>query len=83
MKQNRDSTYSNRIRGNHGRTSQHHMAKSRSIKDRGCKSGGCAGKAAKLTSGGLRRVWETGLGGSRDSLTAAQKSAAGVVSGDR
>jgi len=30
--------------------------KSISIKDVGCKSGGCAGKADELTSGGLRRV---------------------------
>jgi len=39
------------------------IAKSTTIKDRGGKSGGRAGKAVDLTSGGLRRVWATGLSG--------------------
>jgi hypothetical protein len=37
------------------------IAKSTAIKDRGGKSGGRAGKAVDLTSGGLRRVRATGL----------------------
>jgi hypothetical protein len=43
------------------------------------KSGGCAVKAVELTSGGLCRVAEPQLRGSRGTLTAAQESAEGVV----
>ena len=39
------------------------IAKSTAIKDRGGKSGGRAAKAVDLTSGGLRRVRESGLSG--------------------
>jgi putative transposase len=39
------------------------IAKSTTIKDRGGKSGGRAGKAVDLTSADLRRVWATGLSG--------------------
>lgn len=52
----REPTNRNRIRGSHGRTSWQESAKSASIKDRGCKSGGCAQKAVRLTSGDLCRV---------------------------
>ena len=61
------------------RTSGQGSAKSISIKDAKRKSGGCAWKAIELTSGGLRRVSETRLRGPQGPLTAAQKSAAGVV----
>jgi len=44
----------NRIRGLPGRTSEHVIAKSTTIKSRGGKSGGRAAKAVGLTSGGLR-----------------------------
>jgi len=37
------------------------IAKSTVITGGGGKSGGRAGKAVELTSGDLRRVWETGL----------------------
>jgi hypothetical protein len=52
----REPTNRNRIRGSRGRTSWHESAKSASIKGRGCKSGGCAQKSVKLTSGDLCRV---------------------------
>ena len=57
------------------------IAKSMAIKGRGGKSGGRAAKAVGLTSGGLRCVLVTGLRPSQDGLTAAQKSAEGVVGG--
>ena len=57
------------------------IAKSKVIKDRGGKSGGRAVKAVDLTSGGLRCVPATGLRSSRGDLTAAQKSADGIVGG--
>ena len=46
----------NRIRGLPGRTSEHLIAKSTAIKDRGGISGGRAVKAVDLTSGDLRGV---------------------------
>lgn len=52
----REPMNKNRIRGSRGRTSQPLMAKSRSIKDRDCRFGGCAWKIVRLTSGGLCRV---------------------------
>jgi hypothetical protein len=51
----------NRIRGLPGRTSEPMIAKFTTIKGRGGKSGGRAGKAIDLTSGGLHRVRATGL----------------------
>ena len=39
--------------------SEQKVAKPRSIKSAGGKSGGCASKAVELTSGGLRRVTES------------------------
>ena len=55
------------------------IAKSTVIKGRGGKSGGRAAKAVGLTSGGLRCVSVTGLRPPQGGLTAAQKSAEGVV----
>ena len=57
------------------------IAKSTAIKDRGGKSGGRAVKAVDLTSGGLRCVLDSGLRSSQGGLTAAQKSAEGIVGG--
>jgi len=56
VERNRDPTNSNRIRGRLGRTSGQEVAKSISIKGQGCKSGGCARKAAGLTPGDLHPV---------------------------
>ena len=71
----------NRIRGLPGRTSERVIAKSRAIKGREGKSGGDAAKAVGLTSGGLRRVRKSRLSGSARPVTAAQKSAEGIVAG--
>jgi hypothetical protein len=57
------------------------IAKSTVIEGRGGKSGGRAAKAVGLTLGGLRRVPATGLRPSQGGLTAAQKSAEGIVGG--
>ena len=54
-------------------------AKRISIKDTGCKSGGCVRKAVELTSGDLPFVREYGLRVERSNLTGRQKSVAGVV----
>src|SRR5204862_5292781 len=77
--QNRDLTNRNRISGILGRTSGRLTAKSRSIKDQGCRSGRCAGKAIELTWGGMRRVPSSELRPARGDLTAAQESADGIV----
>ena len=53
--------------------------KSISIKGQGCKSGRCAVKAVMLTPGGLHRVSNSGLRGSRGPLTAVQESAEAIV----
>ena len=55
VEQNRDLTNRNRVIGTPGRTSNRLLAKSISIKDLVCRSGRCAVKAVKLTSGGLHR----------------------------
>jgi hypothetical protein len=57
------------------------IAKSTVIEGWGGRFGGRAGKAVDLTSGGLRCVPATGLRPSQDGLTAAQKSAEGIVGG--
>ena len=57
------------------------IAKSKVIKGRGGRSGGRAAKAVGLTSGGLRCVLATGLRSSQGGLTAAQKSAEGILGG--
>lgn len=77
--QNRDLTNRNRIRGILGRTSGRLIAKSRSIKGQGCRSGRCAGKAIELTWGGLCRVPISELRKPQGDLTAAQESAEGIV----
>jgi hypothetical protein len=77
--QNRDLTYRNRIGGHADRASRHKATKPISIKGPWGKSGRCAGKAVKLTSGGLHRVWDSRLRKPRGFLTAMQKSAEGVV----
>ena len=64
-------------------TSQPPMAKSKSIKDAGRRSGGCAWKAVELTSGDLQAsVPKTGLGKSQGDPIELQKSAAGIVGRD-
>ena len=82
MEQSRDLTNRNRIRGIPGRTSGQRIAKSRSIKGQGCRSGRDAVKAIELTWGDLRHC-SIGplleLGKSRGDPTAAQESAEGVV----
>ena len=54
--QSRDLTNRNRTGGILGRTSGQLIAKSRSIKGQGCRSGRCAVKAVRLTPGDLRSV---------------------------
>ena len=73
----------NRIRGLPGRTSEQLIAKSTAIKGRGGKSGGRAVKAVGLTLGDLRRVSARRLRLPQGGLTAAQKSAEGIVGGAR
>jgi len=63
VEQNRDLTNRNRIGGILGRTSGQRLAKSRSIKGQGCRSGRGAGKALRLTPGDLRSVPKFGTGG--------------------
>ena len=75
VEQNRDLTNRKRIRGIPGRTSGRLITKSISIKDQGCRSDGGAGKAIKLTWGGLRRVPISELREPRGDLTATQESA--------
>ena len=71
----------NRIRGLPGRTSEQMIAKSKAIKCRGGKSGGCALKAVGLTSGDLRRVRKARTERLVRAVIAAQKSAEGIVAG--
>jgi len=56
VEQSRDLSNRNRIRGRPGRTSGQRVAKSTSIEDQACRSGGGAVKAIELTWGGLRPV---------------------------
>ena len=79
MEQNRDLTYRNRIGGHADRANRHETTKPISIKGPWGKSGRCAGKTVKLTSGGLLRVRDSGLRKPRSLLTAVQESAEGVV----
>jgi hypothetical protein len=58
------------------------VAKSISINGQGCRSGRRAGKAIELTWGDLRRVPRSELREPRGDLTAAQKSAEGVLGRD-
>lgn len=61
MEQKREPMDKNRIRGIRRRASGQVTAKPISIKDAGCKSGGCARKAVELTSGDLPFVVESRL----------------------
>lgn len=79
VEQSRDLTNRNRIRGISGRTSGQRIAKSRSIKGQGCRSGRCAGKAIELTWGGLRPVPLLELREPQGDLIRAQESADGIV----
>ena len=79
MEQTCEPMYKNRIRGIRCRTSGQLIAKSISIKDTGCKSGGCVRKAVELTSGDLSLVRDTGLRIGQPVLTGRQKSAEGVI----
>ena len=62
VEQNRDLTNRNRVLGTPGRTSNLLLAKSISIKGLACRSGRCAVKAVKLTSGDLCRCLGTEAG---------------------
>jgi hypothetical protein len=77
--QSRDLTNRNRMRGILDRTSGPLIAKSSSIKGRGCRSGRDAGKAIELTWGGLRHVPFSELGKPQGDPTMAQESAEGIV----
>ncbi|OFW17515.1 MAG: hypothetical protein A3F69_05555 [Acidobacteria bacterium RIFCSPLOWO2_12_FULL_66_10] len=61
------------------RASGQETAKRMSIKGAERKFGGCVRTAVELIAGGLRRVPNAGLTESEDSVTAAQKSAEGIV----
>ncbi len=63
------------------RTSGPLTAKSISIKDAKRRPGDCARKATELTPGGLRRVLSSELREPQGHLTAAQKSAEGILGG--
>ena len=79
MEQKREPMDKNRIGGIRRRTSGQLTAKSISIKDAGCKSGGCARKAVELTSGDLSLVWDSRLRVEQSALIGRQKSAEGIV----
>ena len=79
MEQTYEPMYKNRIRGIRCRASWLMTAKPISIKDTGCKSGGCALKAVELTSGDLPIVSQSRLRVERSVLTGRQKSAEGIV----
>ena len=79
VEQKREPMNKNRIGGIRRWTSGQLIAKSKSIKGAGCKSGGCARKAVELTSGGLSHVPESGLRVERSTLIVRQESAAGIL----
>lgn len=60
MEQTCELVDKSRIRGMRRRTSRQETTKSRSIKDAGGKSGGCALKAVELASGDLSPVRDPG-----------------------
>jgi len=67
-RRNRDSRYTNRIRGGAARASQHDVAKPYAIKGPSRKCGGCARKVAGLIPGdlhGCRRMPDRRLGADR------------------
>ena len=59
MEQTYEPMYKNRIRGIRRRASWPMTAKPISIKDAGCKFGGCVRKAVEITSGDLLCVAES------------------------
>ena len=61
VEQKREPMNKNRIRGIQRRAKGQMTAKPISIKDAGCKFGGCARKAMELTSGDLLAVVESRL----------------------
>lgn len=69
----------NRIRGIPCGTSRPITTKSIFTKHMGCRFGGCARKAVKLTSGDLPSAVESRLRVERSILTGRQKSAEGVL----
>jgi len=69
----------NRIGGIRRRASWQLTAKPISIKDAGCKSGGCALKAVELTSGDLFACRGSTTETAVRQLNAQQKSAEGIV----
>jgi hypothetical protein len=69
----------NRIRGIRRGASWLMTAKRISIKNAGCKFGGCAQEAVRLTLGDLLVVAKSQLRSTRVNLTDQQKSAASVV----
>ena len=79
MEQRCEPMNKNRIRGMRRRASWQMTTKPISIKDAGCKSGGCAPKAVELTSGDLWRVVEFTTETAARQLSAPQKSAEGIV----
>ena len=64
-------------------TSGQMIAKSYIHRDTRRKSGGCASKAVELTPGDLHSVVKSRLSGSQERLITMQKSAEGVVAGER
>ena len=81
MEQTRDLTYRNRIGGTKGGPGESAPDDEAPIHrgTAGFKSGRCAGKAVRLTSGDLHRVRNSGLRKPRGILTAVQESAEGVI----
>jgi hypothetical protein len=79
VEQTYEPMYKNRMGGIRRGASGPMTAKPISIKDAGCRSGGCVRKAVELTSGDLPFVRDSGLRVERSILTGRQKSAAGVV----
>ena len=78
MEQSRDLTNRNRI-GSHRPDERSTNREVHIHQGPNCRSGGCAVKAVKLTSGDLRRVPEPGLREPQGNPIAAQKSADGIV----
>ena len=79
MEQTHEPMDKNRIRGIPPGASGQLTAKPSSIKQAGCKSGGCVRKAIELTSGDLPFVLDSGLRIEQSTLTGGQKSAEGVL----
>ena len=81
MEQNRDPMDKNRIMRLVRPDERARNREVHAIKGLGSKFGGCAATAVELTSGDLRRVSQSGLAGPQGPVTAAQKSAEGIVVG--